>query len=415
MRASCKIHVSLALLILLNLTPYQHLFKDRELRRIVLTSVLPRLPAGINGLSLTLLVQSLYDSFGIGGTVSAAYLMALGIASPLLGRFVDQRGPRMALVPFGIAHAIAIVLLVFAALQKISPSLLMIFAFAAGMTFPPVSMTVRAMWRKSKLPDNTKQLGFALEGVIMESIFVCGPLIVSFFLLMKSPASALIFSAVMMLIGITFFARSGAIERWGEVELAERHWLGPLKLSGVRRALMVSMLLGATFGLQELSMMAVSKAAGYEASVGWLFAAYSVPSAIAGLMYGTRQFAWPLNRQMAIGHVWIAAFSLLLAYTTSLWWFALGCAVCGVAVGPAITASQMQLGKLVPAEYSTEAFTWSMTLFMVALGGAFSIGGWLVEHFGVGAGMFSAACTAMMGAMMCLRVPEIYVKEAAAH
>jgi len=398
----------------LNLLPYKDLFSDRELRRIVWTSLLPRLPAGINGLSLTLMVQSLYDSFAVGGAVSAAYLIALGLASPLLGRFVDQRGPRAVMVPFGIAHAIAVVLLVIAALQRVSPSLLMVFAVVAGMTFPPVSTTVRAMWRKSGLPDHAKQLGFALEGVIMETIFVCGPLLVSFFLLFQTPAGALLFSAGVTLVGIVLFARSGALERWGKVEPGERHWLGPLKLVGVRRALLVSMLLGASFGLQEIGMMAVSKAAGNQAAVGWLFAAYCLPSAIAGLIYGMRQFAWPLNRQMALGHVWIAVLSLALAQVSSLWVFALGCAVCGMAVGPAITASQIQLGKLTPAEYSTEAFTWSMTLFMVALGAAFACGGWLVETYGVGAPMFCAACTASLGALMCLRVPEIYTQQAAA-
>jgi len=68
---------------LLNLGPYKTLFSDCELKRIVLASILPRLPAGINGLSLTLMVQSLYGSFAIGGTISAAYLMALGVL-PLL-------------------------------------------------------------------------------------------------------------------------------------------------------------------------------------------------------------------------------------------------------------------------------------------------------------------------------------------
>jgi MFS family permease len=397
---------------LLQLAPYRALFSDRELRRIVLSSILPRLPAGINGLSLTLMVQSLYGSFGIGGTVSAAYLVSLGVASPLLGRFVDQRGPRAAMLPLGIAHALALMLVVAAALLRVSPSLLMVFALLAGMTFPPVSMTVRAMWRKSKLHDNTKQLGFALEGVIMETIFVCGPLIVSFFLLFNAPAGALLFSAFATLLGIVLFARSGVLDRWGDVELGERHWLGPLKLLGVRRALLVSMLLGASFGLQEIGMMAVTKAADRQAAVGWLFAAYSVPSAMAGLLYGTRQFAWPLNRQMALGLVWIAALSLLLTQVSSLWVFALGCAVCGLAVGPAITASQMQLGKLTTAEYTTETFTWSMTLFMVALGAAFACGGWLVDTYGVGAPMFCAACTASLGAWMCMRVPEIFAPQA---
>ena len=394
--------------------PYRALFADRSLRRIVGTSILPRLPAGINGLALTLMVQSQYSSFGIGGSVSAAYLMSMGIASPLLGRYVDQRGPGAAMVPFGIAHALAILVLVFAALQHVNPSLLMVFAFLAGATFPPVSMTVRAMWRKSALPDETKQLGFALEGVIMESIFVMGPLIVSLFLLFQAPAGALLFSAFASLVGVTLFARSGALERWGAVEIVERHWLGPLRFSGVRRALTVSMLLGASFGLQEIAIMGVTKAAGQEAAVGWLFAAYSLPSGLAGLLYGTRQFAWSLNKQMALGLGWIALLSIAMSQITHLGWFALGCGVCGLAVGPAITASQIQLGKLTPSEYSTEAFTWSMTLFMVALGGAFAMGGWLMQSFGVGAAMLSAAGTAGLGALLCLRIPEIYVAPAAA-
>jgi MFS family permease len=394
---------------LLNLKPYRTLFADKALRRIVLTSILPRLPAGINGLATTLMAQQLYSSFGIGGTVSAAYLVALGLASPIFGRLVDRNGPRPIIVPVGILHALAIAALVYAAHQRVSVPILMCFAFFAGASFPPVSMTVRAMWRKSDFPDNTKQLGFALEGVIMESVFVFGPLIVSGFLLVKSPQSALLFSAAMMLIGVILFSRSGAMERWGNVELGERHWLGPLKTMGVRRALMVSISIGATFGLQEIGMMAASKAANNEAAVGWLFAAFSIPSGIAGLLYGTRQFGWPLNRQMSIALVWISAFSLALTNVQSLWLFALGCAFCGAAVGPALTASQMQLGKLTPPEYSTEAFTWSMTLFMIALGGSFSIGGWIIDRFGNGAPMFAAFITAGLGALLCLRVPELYV------
>jgi MFS family permease len=55
-----------------------------------------------------------------------------------------------------------------------------------------------------------------------------------------------------------------------------------------------------------------------------------------------------------------------------------------------------------------------MTLFMVALGAAFACGGWLVDTYGVGAPMFCAACTAGLGALMCLRVPETFAQPAAA-
>lgn len=381
---------------------------DRELRRIVLSSILPRLPAGINAMCLTLLVQSLYQSFVAAGAVSAAYLVALGFASPLLGRFVDQRGPRLLMMPLALVHALSMVAMVLAAWQQMSVVVLQVLAFIAGLSFPPVSMTVRAMWRKANLPDQTKQLGFAMESVIMESVFVCGPLIVSFFLLFRAPAGALLFSAVATCLGTVWFTRSGALERWGRVEQVQRHWLGPLKHWAVRRALVVPLLLGATFGLQEFGLIAAARAAAADVALGFLFAAYSLPSVLAGLLYGTRQFAWPLNRQMASCHVWIALCSLVLAHQVSLPLIALVGALCGLAVGPAITASQMQLGKLTPVEYSTEAFTWSMTLFMLGLGGAFACGGWLTDRWGVGAAMLAAGTCAALCALMCLRVPEVY-------
>ena len=45
---------------------------DRELRGIILSSVLPRMPIGMNALGVTLLVQSQYQSFAVAGMVSAA-------------------------------------------------------------------------------------------------------------------------------------------------------------------------------------------------------------------------------------------------------------------------------------------------------------------------------------------------------
>jgi MFS family permease len=345
------------------------------------------------------------------------------VASPFLGRFVDQNGPRKLMIPMGIAHAFVLVCLVACAHWRVPPPYLMALAFLGGLTFPPVSMTTRAMWRKANLPDNTKQLGFALEGVIMETVFVCGPLLVSFFLLIKLPSGALLFSALLMLVGITLYSRSGALERWGQVEQVKRHWLGPLKVKGVRRALMVSPMLGATFGLQELGMIAMSTAANKEALVGWFFTIYSIPSAIAGLIYGTKQLSWPLNKQLTFYMLWICLLTAGMALVpyladpafagqAAIQWghiglFSLLCFICGGVVGPAITASQIQMGRLTPVEYSTEAFTWSMTLFMVALGGAFSLGGILTEKLGAHGPLAAATLTAFLGAIFALRIPPV--------
>ena len=79
---------------LLDLSAYRALFADRQLARIVLASILPRLPVGMNALGLTLFVHSASGSFARAGWVTGAYMAALAVQAPLLGRWVDRRGPR---------------------------------------------------------------------------------------------------------------------------------------------------------------------------------------------------------------------------------------------------------------------------------------------------------------------------------
>ena len=76
------------------------------------SSILPRLPVGMNALGLTLLVQSQTQSFSLAGLVSAAYMVALAVQAPIIGRFVDQNGPHRVVMPLALAHAVALLLLV---------------------------------------------------------------------------------------------------------------------------------------------------------------------------------------------------------------------------------------------------------------------------------------------------------------
>ena len=395
---------------MINLTPYRALFADVELRRIIISSILPRLPIGMNALGLTLLVQSQTQSFTRAGMVSAAYLCALAIQAPIIGRFVDNNGPKAVMMPLAILHALALLLLVFAVTQLGSLPLMLAAAFLAGAVFPPVSMTIRAMYRKSALADAQKQSAFAVESVIMECSFILGPLVVSLTMLAGSPAFAVLASAVMGVLGTWHFSRSGALARWGVVERGDnvvRHWLGPLKISSIRRALLLSFFFAIGIGLNEIALPAFANASGFPARVGWFYAAMSIPSAVMGFAYGSRHFSWPLNRQIMAAGLWLAGGSALMAICTQTWAFMLACALTGLAFGPMITALSLQLGKLSPSEYSTEAFTWSMTLFMIGLGIGFWAGGGLIEQFGGASSLF--ACTGLMlvAAVCCLAVPEV--------
>ncbi len=364
----------------------------------------------MNALGLTLLVQSQTQSFTRAGMVSAAYLCALAIQAPIIGRFVDNNGPKAVMMPLAILHALALVLLVFAVTQMGSFTLMLAAAFLAGAVFPPVSMTIRAMYRKSAMPDAQKQSAFAVESVIMECSFILGPLLVSLTMLAGSPAFAVLASAVIGVLGTWHFSRSGALARWGVVERGEhvvRHWLGPLKVSAIRRALLLSFFFAVGIGLNEIALPAFANNSGFPARVGWFYAAMSIPSAIMGFAYGSRHFSWPLNRQIMAAGLWLAGGSALMAASTATSTFMLACALTGLAFGPMITALSLQLGKLSPSKYSTEAFTWSMTLFMIGLGIGFWAGGGLIEQFGGASSLLACVVLMAVAALCCLAVPEV--------
>lgn len=392
------------------MSPYKTLFADRELRRIILTSIVPRLPVGMNALSLTLLVQSQTHSFAAAGSVSAAYMIAAAIQAPIVGRFIDKNGPQRVMLPLGIANAIALLCAIVAAKLVLPLIFIMTAAFVAGATFPPVSMTIRAMYRKSSMNDAQKQTAFAIEAIVMELAFTLGPLAVSLALLTGQAATAVFASAMLAVIGSILFSRSGALTRWGNVESGadvERHWLGPLRISAVRRALILSTMFGGGIGLLEIALPAFAEFVGSKAMVGWYFAALSLPSAIAGFIYGTWKISWPLNKQILCTALWLAVGSVAMAAMNESIGFIVMCAIAGLAFGPMITALSLQLGKLAPVEYSTEAFTWSMTVFLIGIGAGFTLGGALIEAQGWRASLLASVALFTAAGLSCLAIPEV--------
>jgi MFS family permease len=395
---------------LVNLSPYNDLFRDRELRRIILTSIVPRLPVGMNALALTLLVQSQTNSFAAAGSVSAAYMIAAAIQAPIVGRFIDNNGPQRVMLPLGIVNALALLCAIVAAKLVLPVIFIMTAAFVAGATFPPVSMTIRAMYRKSSMNDAQKQTAFAIEAVVMELAFTLGPLAVSLALLTGQAAMAVFASAMLAVIGTLLFTRSGAMTRWGKVEAGEhieRHRSGPLKISAVRRALLLSAMFGTAIGLLEIALPAFANFVGSKAMVGWYFAALSIPSAIAGFVYGTWRISWPLNKQILCTAAWLAVGAAAMAAMNESMGFIFMCALAGLAFGPMITALSLQLGKLTPVEYSTEAFTWSMTVFLIGMGVGFTAGGALIEAQGWRSSLIASVALFVAAGLSCLAIPEV--------
>src|SRR5918994_3253982 len=135
----------------LGLARYRALFHVPHVRRLVLSGLLARLPMGMVGLALLLLVRERGGSYGAAGAVSGAYFVATAVGAPIAGRLVDRRGQarillsRAAIFPTLLAGVCALALLD-------APLVLTgAAAAAAGALMPPVGASLRRT--RSRLPS----------------------------------------------------------------------------------------------------------------------------------------------------------------------------------------------------------------------------------------------------------------------
>jgi len=396
----------------ISLTRYSTLLAQPALRSAILASMLGRLPIGITGLAILMLAQDTSGSFGHGGAVAACYVAGLATVGPMFGRLIDRYGPRTALLACAFAFPASLAALV-VALTSSAP-LWMAFTAAAtsGACFPPITVCMRTFFKQQLKEDLLLTTAYSLESVVIELIFILGPVIVAVFVALASPAAAVLFAAACGCAGTLMFQRSRALAHWRIAERspagplgeprAKASLFGPLADAGFLPLLAVIVCYACAFGLVEIGTMAYALESGSAAFAGVLLGIMSIGSAAGGLVYGSRSWRLPLTRQfplmLAIMGLGIAPLALL----ASPWMFSLWCLAAGVAMAPALIMQSMLVAKSARPEHSTEAFTWSSTGLLAGVGLGLTIGGALLEYTQSPAVFMAAAALSLAAAALAL-------------
>src|SRR6185436_17072873 len=225
--------------------------------------------------------------------------------------------------------------------------------------------------------------------VLIELIFILGPVLVAIFVALASPAAAVLFAAACGCAGTLLFRDSEALRRWTIIErmppctagdsCGHASLFGPLAEPGFVPLLAVILCYACAFGLVEIGTIAYATESGNAALAGVLLGIMSVGSAFGGIVYGSRSWRLPLARQfpvtlalMGLGVAPLALWSAALAF--GLW-----CLAAGVAMAPALIMQSMLVARNSRPEHSTEAFTWSTTGLLAGVGLGLAAGGVLLE------------------------------------
>lgn len=364
---------------MISLARYSALLAQPALRSAFAASMLGRLPIGIAGLAILLLARDTTGSFGSAGAVAAWYVAGFAATAPALGRVIDRYGPRSTLFCCALMFPSALAALVVALSMPAPLWLSFALAAAAGASFPPITVCMRTFF-KLRLHDEALATAYSLESVLIEMIFILGPVLVAIFVALASPAAAVLFAAACGCAGTLLFRDSEALRRWTIIERASASLFGPLAEPGFVPLLAVIVCYASAFGLVEIGTIAYATESGSAAFAGVLLGIMSVGSAAGGIVYGSRSWRLPLTRQFPIMLALMGLCVGPLALWSASWAFGLWCLVAGIAMAPALIMQSMLVARNSRPEHSTEAFTWSTTGLLAGVGLGLTAGGAILEY-----------------------------------
>jgi MFS family permease len=383
------------------LAAYRRVLAAPRVRPLVVFALLARMPIGMGAVAVILFVHGQSGSFGEAGVVAGAYTIGLGITGPALARLIDRRGSRLVIVPGALVVMAAMVALVVLGEAGAGTVPLVLVGFLAGAGSTPVGGILRQRWPElvgaTELPT-----AFALDAVMIEVVFVTGPLLAGVLAATVGAAEGLLVAGVLGIVGSVGFARLSTVRPGGDPD-AERHWLGALASPHLRLLVLSDLPLAATFGALDVTLPAFGAHHGAAALGGPFAAALAFGSGAGGIAYGARPgiFGPPRRSLVALGGLMVLT-CLPLPAAASIPEMFVFAAVAGVTLAPQITVRNQVIQNTLVAGTATEAFTWLALATTVGASVGSALVGPLVQAAGWRAGAIVAVVLPAIATLIVL-------------
>jgi MFS family permease len=385
------------------LSAYGRLLEPPGTARLTLMMLLARIPIGIFGLAIVLLVQEHSGSFADAGAASAAWAIGASAVAPLQGRLVDRFGQPAVLIPSTLLNAASIVGVVVVAESEGPLALLCAFAAVGGAAMPPIGACMRSVWADVFAADaHARNTAYSFDSVVAELFFVAGPLLTLLLTMLGSPSLALLVAAALSFTGTLGFATGELARRWRS-EHASRPRAGALSARGMRTLMLATIPTGTSFGVLEVAMPAFAIEEGERAALASiLLAAMAVGSIVGGLLYGARSWSSPVVARYLWLHVAFTLLLLPLLIAGSIVQMAVAMLLGGLFLAPTAAAGYLMIDRITPPGTTTEATTWAMTSNVGGAAFGAAIGGLVIQHAGVGWSLVLACAGPALGTLIAV-------------
>jgi len=362
---------------------YGDFIRQPDVRALLLVALVTRMPVGMVGFAMLMFLREALGNFTLAGTAVGINFVAMATVAPIVGRIIDRHGPRVPLLVTGTVAPLALLGVLGTAKTGMPFAAVAACAACAGAFATPITTLTRTAWRHRFESEDDRRTAYSLDAVMIEINFTLGPAIAAVFLAHASATAAFAFAIAVVVSAWIIFLAGPTLRFFAKSAATERHMFGPLTEPRLWLVFMASFGLTTCFGLLEVGYPAYATALAMPALGGVLLSINSLGSALGGAIFGGLRLRAPVERQFAcvLGLMAIPVFLHTLVSGTVA--FAIVAFLAGALIAPAIASQSVLISRLAPAQYATEAFTWSSTFIVSGLGAGMALGGYLVETTGL--------------------------------
>jgi hypothetical protein len=382
--------------------PYRRVLGAPHVLSLAMASVLARIPVAMAGVALVIFVHDRTGSFAAAGAVAGAYTIGLGGTGPLLGRYVDRRGARRILPPCAALASLALAAVVILGDAGAGTVPMLLAAGVSGAACPPVGGLLRHLW-PLLVEQQLLVTAYVTDSLLIEAVFVTGPLLTGLLVATVGPAGALYTAAAFSLAGTLWFVSGSVVAEAPRTAPHEHTRAGALASRVLRLLVLTGIPFGAALGALDVALPAFGVAHGSAALGGPFTAALATGSALGALVYGAQSWRLgdPARALVALAIVQpLAILPLLLAASTAAM-LALG-VLAGSFIAPTITARNQIAQLAMPRGTGTEAFTWLSLSVVVGASAGSALAGPRVQAGGWRAGVALACALPALGLPLIL-------------
>ena len=199
---------------------YCAFFHTKHVPQLALSMVLARLPVGVVTIVLVLFVSTRYGAT-IAGLCTAGFTIGMACLAPVFGKFVDKGYGPVTLRILAVVEMVSVLALVALVLAQTHFMLAVVASFCCGAFMPPIAGVTRSLW-PSMLEMEMIATAYNFEVLVIDVLYVTGPLLASVFVAIGAPEAGLIATTAGSLVGTFVLASLEPVKNHAQRNRARR-------------------------------------------------------------------------------------------------------------------------------------------------------------------------------------------------